>query len=95
MVKSFRSPGAGKQREDTTMNCVDKMHTKKKGREKMVVKIPDPIPRTRPSGEPTSLPTIPSGESSKTYALVGLRGVEVKVTCTIEWYGIEIFVKCS
>ena len=31
----------------------------------MVVKTPDPIARTRPSAEPTSLPTIPSGGSSK------------------------------
>ena len=33
----------------------------------MVVKIPDPTSRTRPSAEPTSLPTIPSGGSSTVY----------------------------
>ena len=36
------------QREDRR-NVRIKKHTQKKGREKMVVKIPDPIPQTRPS----------------------------------------------
>ena len=86
MVKPSGSPEAGKQREDTR-TVLRKKHTKKKGREKMVVKIPDPIPPTRLSAEPTSLTTIPSGESSKTYALVGLHGVKVKVTCAVlGWY---------
>ena len=36
------------QREDRR-NVRIKKHTQKKEREKMVVKIPDPIPQTRPS----------------------------------------------
>ena len=46
-----------------------KSHKKRKGREKIVVKILDPLPRTRPSAEPTSLPTIFSGGSSHSQCL--------------------------
>ena len=49
-----------------------KKHTQKKGREKMVVKIPDPIPRTRPSAEPPTL--FPPGEALKFSQYVNVKG---------------------
>ena len=47
----------------------------------MVVKIPDPTSRTRPSAELTSLPTIPSGGSSNIW---------VKTECTQTAYKTQI-----